>query len=397
MNRYRVLYNNGFTLIEIAIVLIVIASMTVITAKFFFKDFNTAVVDQTIEEIKLIQQEAIFYFAKNGKWPDQSAGCVNPFSSISGLNVVLGKIESPWFDGAASKIAYKTDCSYSPASFSVALTLIGDDKEYIDYINNKLPLSEVNSSGDTIHATIPAPSGAAALNNFLKRENDAPFNNMETSFNMNGNVIKDVDVGAISVFEADIDGESVISELMIIPEDSSLAVPCNYGYGNDASCFSIDVCRDDSSCYGSMAGYKKAAFGSVKANDIFLKSTGEYISDFKSKMKWRHMEHFPSKTDGDSISKPVCEPWEIPRFKLKPVRLTTKGERWYHPGGLRRCRWRDFNLSTYIEFDYSSNWGKWDIDIDIDYDKYASSICISSGEDVEVKDARVSVDTYCVK
>ncbi len=436
-NRYS--NYSGFTLIEVALVLIIIASLAVITSKFFFRDFNALTVDQTADDIALIHRAALTYYAKNNQWPDQENGCVSAVSVIGSIPGIVinssGKAVSPWFDGAG-QIVYEIQCpnTVNPSFMSVSLKLSDQDKIYLETMLIKIPLS-IRSGDSTIIATVIAPSSIVALENYIKKvevtkiTGNTNLNTIEAGFNINGKVI-DFEVGscindnknysgscnigyrtkADAIFSLNPGGVSVLGGLTLIPPDMSSP------YGND---YTLNLCDsvnndwvkdpkyltsfDNIECVGEM---KNPAW-SLKVNDVFIRSDIEkqavdtngvvegtysknheeqYLSQASSSMlrRWIHKEHYPVKEDwNDEIDMPDCG---------RVYSSATDEYLYYRPVIMLRSNGKiSKTIKKYIEFDYykidysGGRYRKWRIDIDIDK---RNSIVDSST-------ATVSVDTFC--
>ena len=409
----------GYTLIEIALVLIIIASLAVLTSKFFFRDLGLQTVDQTAEEIALIQRAALIYFAKNNEWPDQDRGCANAAQEmgttlLNGLNLVTSgtapsltvtAVESPWY-GSFGKQNYSISCANN-FSLSVSVSLEDQDKKYLERMLIKIPLSK-KAAGNTVKASVVAPSSIFALNNYIKRTKvDATSvqNTLEAGFNINGK-LKDFQVGSCiaddvkytgacrdserhlsdSIFTLDPDATSVMSELMLIPPKAISPVHdenftlnlCDSGRVANQSTLLVDTIDCSTNDTENPAW-------SIKANDVYITSKGKYLTELKSSLReWIHIKHYDEKKEGDEVKRPKCQyisddqgNWGYyePVIIIKPAYMVPD------------------DVSDFIQYGYyRSNWSrgryrKWTIDIDIDYENV-----YLSGRD----ELHVSVDTYCV-
>lgn len=422
---------NGFTIIEIAIVLIFIVSISLITSSFFFKDYGSSLVDQTIDDINLIKHNALIYYAKSGYWPDQAGGCsdaVANFGTNSGLTVFNSIVLSPWYNNSG-QIPYITNCT-AMVSFSVSLTLYGNDVDWINQINNKLPLSTI-TGGTTVVAFIPAPSASAAKYNHLKRILDSDKemgkisqNDMQADINLNGNRFYDYQVlnginKSNAIFSLPMqknilsDNAGVLKNLMVLPD----------GSGN----FTIDICPDDSTCHspnGIRIASPKDPIGSLKANDFFINSKNEYFSNYETDSKWTlmnsftdmHKTKFSSVDDAGytghgknkkpeecnpihseygnyykyrcSILKPSCQQGYSPELIIKPNLIRTDTE--YTIGLIDyKSRVVFSECRQYPGNGYNSR-NEWRLCISTRGQLYNTGL---SWDDVST----VNVDTYCVK
>ncbi len=419
--------NYGFTIIEVAIVLVVIISITMVTAKFFFKDYGAELADQTITEIDLIKQNAITYYAINGHWPGQGVGddCSDAsthLGAISGLDS-SDPYESQWY-GDSGVINYETSCSPVPANaaFSVSLTLVNeDDKKWVNYILTKLPLTESDSSGMKIQAWIPAPSGVAAMQNIFSRKKTDPetegepsLNDMEAAINLNGNLINDYIIGGDERYKIGLSGGSVLSNLMLIPNNN---YNCEHDWANavDDTCFTLDLCPNDEKCHSpakNHQGDRESPLGSVKANDIYIKASKKYLSEAKSKLLWIHKKSYYDMRDTElssyyysgyyrngepkacnpeheqyeeyykyicSIRRPECGRGYSPKIIVKP-KIINANTTYY--SGARKYR----NVFYYIEY---PNTDEWNLLLSRNY----QSGSFYQWDNISV----VNIDTYCVK
>lgn len=419
--------NYGFTIIEVAIVLVVIVSITMVTAKFFFKDYGAELADQTITEINLIKQSAITYYAKNGHWPGQVVGdndCSDAFADLGAISGVDSSdpYNSQWY-GGTGVISYETSCSPAPANaaFSVSLTLdYSEDKKWVNYILTKLPLTETDDSGMRIQAWIPAPSGVAAMQNYFSRNESAPeaegepsLNDMETAINLNGNVINDYAIVDEKKYKLGLSGGSVLSNLMFIPNSDSEDCDHDWADASDETCFTLDMCPNNSSCHSSPSGDHKGddknPLGSIKANDIYIKASKKYLSEVKNKPLWIHKKSYrdmqnsllfgkrgvknddkPKKCNPEhedyeaknkyicTIEKPECDDEYSPKIIIKPNIINADIDYVYY--GNKKYR----NKFSYI--DYTN---EWDLNVSL---WYQGGVWLMY-ENIST----VNVDTYCVK
>lgn len=410
---------SGFTLIEIAMVLIIIGSLAVISSKFFFRNFDAQTIDQTFDEIALIHRAALTYYAKNKQWPDQENDCVDAVSvigSIRGVVIDSGKAVSPWFDDVG-RITYETECANTPnpASMSVSLELSDQDKRYLERMLIKIPLS--SKRGDaTVVVALPAPSSIAALENYLKKievtkiGGKTNLNTIEAGFNINGKLV-DFEVGscigddkdysgncnigfrtkADAIFSFDPDGTGVLGGLTLIPPDVNLP------HGDD---FTLNLCDSTNLDWVKNSKYltsfnnvecvgeRKSPAWSIKTNDVYLSAEkeGQYLSEMKPSLrKWIHIKHEKKVKDQETVKRPKCRyiSDELGNYGyFEPVIIIRP---YYH---------HKKAISDYISYDYERyDWShrkqrykKWKVDIDIDSDySYLTD-----------DDIYVSVDTYCV-
>lgn len=436
----------GFTLIEIALVLIIIASLAVVTSKFFFRDIDSETVDQTVDEIAIIQREALTYYAKNGEWPDQEKDCIGAISKFGGLNGT-----SPWYSDSG-QIDYTTKCSANSGYkvFTVSLKLHETDKKYLEQLLIKLPLSLKNDAVDNkIDVSLPVPSSLAAKDLYIKRTkiDDTEFidgeenqNTIGAGFNINGKLV-DFQVGSCikddcdserhrlagdAIFSLDPSGISVLSELTLIPPSDSIVAPYDPTDPDHDKAFTLNLCSNSFYYTGNYdpdktglpdgsiphkidcVGEPRNPAWSIKVNDVFIRSDThkqfvdqsgtpegspiqknidqQFLSQASSTMlrRWIHIKHWDVKKDWyDDIDKPNCG-YIYDEASDKNL--------YYRPVIMIRSNGRiPDGINKFIRFDYygvNYNYGKytqWRIDIDIDQNNSL----------VELDEAAVSVDTFC--
>ncbi|THB69346.1 MAG: type II secretion system protein [Gammaproteobacteria bacterium] len=446
LNNKTMVKSSGFTLIEIALVLIIMASLAVLTSKFFFRDLDAQTVDQTADEIALIQRAALTYFARNKEWPDQSGGCadaaeemgdkllagLNLATTGAGASLTVNGIYSPWY-GPSGKVSYTTSCT-NGASMSVSVQLDNQDLKYLERMLIKIPLSR-KSGSDTVVATVVASSSLAAMENYLKRvevtktAGQMNLNTVDAGFNINGRLV-DFEVGscieddrrssgacrhghrtvAKAIFQLDPDNTSTLGGLTLIPPHSALPGYSDYTLNLCDSGVVSDPNHLFPDTIDCSVGDVRNPDWSIKTNDVFLRGDigavtgydasgnpivdttinpdGKYMSEMIPGLrKWIHIKHHTNKKDGDKVKRPKC--------KYKPDANGVWGD--YEPVIIIRPNYylaQDF--SDYISYVAKLKWADWSISqqrykkwtIDIDKDSAYSYVT----ED----EYYVTADTYCV-
>lgn len=133
---------NGFSLIELCIVLAILAILAGSITPVFIKRIQVKAGEKTAVEMSVIQQAASAYFVANNAWPAnltalQNAGYLNPFWVTN----------NPWQN------AYTI--SSNSSTFTVS-TIV--PQEWINLVARDLPTSSI--SGTIVGSTVPAPGSA---------------------------------------------------------------------------------------------------------------------------------------------------------------------------------------------------------------------------------------------
>ncbi len=340
----------GLTLIELSIVLMILASLAVVSTRFMYDDFNRDIADKTVAEMWAVGEYAVAYYAMHSGWPDMSSNCANATQEMENKNLLQGlkiktigggrNILSPWY-GVSEYEPYITSCTTRSKGFEIKIVMpLETDSEWSNYMHHKLPLAKLTSAtatvGPIVTVTVPPPAGVVALNSYLMRKDDPnrisgqiSLNDMETYINMNGNKIVDFDVAtgtfnySNSQFYIDMQQRSVLSNLMIIPQTvssfSPYTVPASYGNKNCSlgshGKFSLDICEKDKTQTINANGgtvtapsnqYAKTPQGSIKANDIYLKSINKWVSQLNNILPKRiQVEHYSNVVNGMTLTTTV--------------------------------------------------------------------------------------------
>lgn len=368
---------NGLTLIELSIVLMILAALAVASTRFMFNDLDRDLADKTIAETWAITEYAVSYYSHNSGWPDQENDCENAELEMQKTGLLLGfsleeyddsedgntdriEINSPWInedpDVDKDFVRYTTSCDKDnpDAGFTVSLKIPDyagtSNEQWIKYIHQKMPLTTVSDDGKELSTTMPIPAGIVALRDYLLRTEDpraddlhvavkASANDLKTAINMNTNKIVDFDItetwdhdidpvtekihytADTAKYYIDMQNNSVLSNIMIIPNDDAPAVTeiintDSYQYYNNecdegsAGGFALDVCEKDKGDevyggeYESSPDTRKSPKGSIKVNDIYLKSARKWGSEIFEEIKGKKflIKHYSGgKTHGFSV------------------------------------------------------------------------------------------------
>lgn len=359
---------NGLTLIELSIVLMILAALAVVSTRFMFNDLDRDLADKTIAETWAITEYAVSYYSNNSMWPDEANDCVNAELEMQNAGLLQGfsiegyddsddgdidriEINSPWIneiDDDNDFVRYTTSCDKDnpDAGFTVSLEIpdyVGaPNQQWIKYIHQKMPLTTVNDDG-VLSTTMPIPAGIVALRDYLLRTEDpraddlhiagkASANDLETAINMNTNRIVDFDItetfdhdddsdtdeifytADTAKYYIDMQNNSVLSNISIIPDFPEVVISpintsdnlyferdCRIG---SAGGFALDICEADKSgdVYGGDEddldmNTKKSPKGSIKVNDIYLKSARKWGSEIfeESRGKKFLVKHYREK------------------------------------------------------------------------------------------------------
>lgn len=158
--------NRGFTLLEMAVVLAVLASIATAAIPYFIRQAEIAAANKTAKEISTIQEASKWYYVSNKAWPPsvdtlKSTGFLNP--SWAGTN--------PWGN------------TYFISSIGTSLTVTTYVPDSVGgVLTRALPgvSSSTSGSNRSISSVIPVPGQEASLtevtglaNTALSRANSA--------------------------------------------------------------------------------------------------------------------------------------------------------------------------------------------------------------------------------
>ena len=252
------------------------------------------------------------------------------------------------------------------------------DEEWAQYILQKLPLAKLDDADKSrIILTMPPPAGVVALRDYLSRKEDpkrkesnekgeASLNDLEAVININTDVstgerkVVDFDVDDVQNFDGEpaandyfdkdtaiyslnMPRTSVFNKVVLIPTTST-GIPVDDGEYYRDNCrdgspggFALEVCERDYQAHvhaedgnlgvdklkdevDSTPRIQKAgdSFGSIKANDIYLKSIGKWASEIDNEMipNWMLVEHYTDKMNGDSILYTECPKGRAAKYEI---------------------------------------------------------------------------------
>ncbi|OWP49196.1 type II secretion system protein [Pseudomonas nitroreducens] len=178
--------HQGFTLVELAIVLAISAMIAIATVPNYMARLNQTRADTTIQDTQAILDAARTYRGEKGTWPG-NATCSNAIAA-------LGATSPPMLVGVSTtnRYNYPVTTSCTQYTFSVDQNTVMD---WDGVVVNGLPGSQIVNSGTyQIRTTVGAPGTEAALDNKLSRlaTGNTELNRMRTNLLMGGNTIDEV-------------------------------------------------------------------------------------------------------------------------------------------------------------------------------------------------------------
>lgn len=185
---------SGFSLLELAISIAIMAMVTAATVPAFMEGINEKRANLTAQETQTILDAARTYRAENGSWPD-SALCANAMTVLKGTS-------PPYLAGISSVNKYNSPVTTSCTSttFSVDQNIIQD---WDGVVANALPgTTVVSSTTHLIRSTVGIPGSEAGLTDKLSRtaQANAELNRMRTTLLMGNNNITEVNnIDAVSM------------------------------------------------------------------------------------------------------------------------------------------------------------------------------------------------------
>ncbi|HHH9441354.1 TPA: shufflon system plasmid conjugative transfer pilus tip adhesin PilV [Pseudomonas aeruginosa] len=178
--------HQGFTLVELAIVLAISAMLAMATVPNYMTKVNQTRADTTIQDTQAIIDAARAYRSANGAWPG-NATCSNAIAA-------LGATSPPMLVGVSTnnRYNYPVTTSCTQYTFSVDQNAITD---WDGVVVNGLPGSQIiNAATSQIRTTVGAPGTEAALDGKLSRlaTGNAELNRMRTDLLLGNNSINEV-------------------------------------------------------------------------------------------------------------------------------------------------------------------------------------------------------------
>lgn len=173
----------GFTLIELAISMAILALGAIAAAPTLIEELNDNRAAVTIQETQTILDAARAYRIQTGVWPD-SGTCANAMAVLKGTTPpLLAGI------GTVNKYNAAITTSCTAATFSVDQNIV---KDWDTVVANGLPATQVtNAATNTIRSTVGIPGSEPALNDKLSRtaQGNVELNTMRTDIRMANNNI----------------------------------------------------------------------------------------------------------------------------------------------------------------------------------------------------------------
>jgi prepilin-type N-terminal cleavage/methylation domain-containing protein len=176
----------GFSLIELAIVMAIMAMMAAASVPSIVESINQSRAGLVIQETQSLLDAARAYRQKVGSWPG-GATCLNAVNALTTTN-------PPYLAGVTTtnKFNQTVSTSCTAQTFSVDQRILAD---WDSMVANGLPATAVvNPSLALVRSTIGTPGSEPALDNKLSRiaETNAELNRMQTDLLMGGRDIREV-------------------------------------------------------------------------------------------------------------------------------------------------------------------------------------------------------------
>lgn len=217
---------SGFSLLELAISIAIMAMMTAATVPNYMEEINERRAVLTAQETQSILDAARAYRADKGSWPGTPL-CASALT-------VLQSTSPPFIGGITALNKYKspvtTSCTVN--TFSVDQNII---KDWEGVVANLLPgTTVVSPTTSLIRSTVSAPGSEVGLNDKLSRtaQANAELNRMRTTLLMGNNNINEVNnlstvsvtaSGPISAQTLTSSGRASVGDLAILGSNTESA------------------------------------------------------------------------------------------------------------------------------------------------------------------------------
>lgn len=178
--------SKGFTLVELAVVLVIMGLLAGLTAPNIMEELNAKRAALTVQETQAIVDAARLFRAKNGSWPGGGT-CATALSAMT--------TAAPPFlvgIGAINKYGSVVSTSCTASTFSVDQNAIAD---WDGWIANALPGTVVaDPATSLLRSTIGIPGSEPAMDGKLSRvaTGNAELNRMQTTLLLGGYDINEV-------------------------------------------------------------------------------------------------------------------------------------------------------------------------------------------------------------
>lgn len=200
--------SHGFTLIELAVVMMIISVLAMLTTPSIMNEINQKRAAIAVEETQLIVDAARSFRISTGTWPG-NATCSNALTVLKGG-------ATPMLVGIGTNNKYNSPFSTSctAQTFSVDQNAVAD---WDGYIVNSLAATEIVNAGTSqLRTTIGIPGSEPALDSKLSRiaTGNAELNRMRTTLLLGGNNI--TEVNAIDAVSANLSGNLNVQQAAVI-------------------------------------------------------------------------------------------------------------------------------------------------------------------------------------
>lgn len=157
MKKYIDTNNNGFSLLEMTVVIIIITILASAAIPALSREFLEKAGNKTALDISTIQEAARSYYINTGTWPGVISG--NPMSDLTSGNYLPSswKAINPFGFSAATPSKYSYNISSNPATLTVT-TYVPTAAQPI--IQNLLPTNWI--SGNNLYSSVTVPGGIIA-------------------------------------------------------------------------------------------------------------------------------------------------------------------------------------------------------------------------------------------
>lgn len=223
---------SGFTLMELAVVLAIMAILAVSTVPSYIDDINERRASLTAQETQAIIDGARAFRMKTGTWPDAPL-CAAALNTLqSGATPYIGAVSG------INKFNSPVSTSCTSQTFSVDQNIVTD---WDGTVANYLPgTSVVSQSSHLIRTTIGVPGTEPALSDKLSRlaNGNAELNRMRTTLLMGNNDITEVNhidaaslaaSGQVQAAGVNVNGRATIGEYIEITTPSVEGADCPSG------------------------------------------------------------------------------------------------------------------------------------------------------------------------
>lgn len=143
----------GFTLLEMMLVLVIMASIIVMVIGFATQKTDEIRRDRAVMQMQMIQNAALAFYVNNSYWPVNSDHLCNSTGDLSILQaqsyLPSGNSNNPWGK------PYSIGCNITAGTFTV-YSIIPSDAEGM-YVAGRFPFGQVNGATKVVSASVTIP------------------------------------------------------------------------------------------------------------------------------------------------------------------------------------------------------------------------------------------------